>query len=217
VLSVSVEGQPVEKPQDFIQAKEDFPELPEYLANLPATDIRVHREPTFGAGHNTIDGKEFDQTKCSQTMALDSVEEWKISNQANDKAHPFHIHTNPFQITEVFEPNAADTNTSDPDKPCYVDPLNPETWKPCSPIPAPYVWWDTFAIPMGKQYDVTAACKKNLCPAAIQPYVTCRPDKDNNLCAPRPSLSISRCAASLLISRARTCCTAISSFTKTAA
>ena len=34
---------------------------------------------------------------------------------------------------------------------------------------------------MGKQYDVTAACKKNLCPAAIQWYVTCRPDKDNNL------------------------------------
>jgi FtsP/CotA-like multicopper oxidase with cupredoxin domain len=49
----------------------------------------------------------------------------EISNQANDKAHPFHIHINPFQITEVFEPNAPDTNTLYPDKPCYLDPMNP--------------------------------------------------------------------------------------------
>jgi hypothetical protein len=28
--------------------------------------------------------------------------------------------------------------------------MNPDTWEPCTPIPAPYVWWDTFAIPMGK-------------------------------------------------------------------
>jgi FtsP/CotA-like multicopper oxidase with cupredoxin domain len=187
LLTVSVEGQPVEKPQDFIQAKEDFPVLPGYLADLPATDIRVHREVTFGATHNMIDGKEFDQTKYSQIMALDSVEEWKISNQANDKAHPFHIHINPFQITEVFEPNAPDTNTLYPDKPCYVDPMNPGTWKPCTPIPAPYVWWDTFAIPMGKNYDVTAACtnngktEKNLCPTAIQPYVTCGTNNAKNL------------------------------------
>jgi FtsP/CotA-like multicopper oxidase with cupredoxin domain len=150
LLSVSVEGQPVAKPQDFIQAKEDFPVLPGYLADLLATDIRIHRELTFGPAHNMIDGKEFDRTKYSQIMALDSVEEWKISNQANDKAHPFHIHINPFQITEVFEPNAPDTNTLYPDKPCYLDPMNPDTWKPCTPIPAPYVWWDTFAIPMGK-------------------------------------------------------------------
>jgi len=181
LLSVSVEGQPVEKPQDFIQAKEDFPELPEYLADLPATYIRVHREPTFGAGHNTIDGKEFDQTKYSQNMALDSVEEWKISNQANDKAHPFHIHINPLQITEVFEPNAPDTNTSDPHKPCYVGSPEPGNVEAVHADPGALRLAGYLRHIYGQQYDVTAACKKNLCPAAIQWYVTCRPDKDNNL------------------------------------
>ena len=116
------------------------------------------------------------------------VEEWNISNQANDKAHPLHIHVNPFQIAEVFEPNAPDVNTFYPaDKPCYLDAMNPDTWEPCMPIPAHYVWCDTFAIPMGKKYDVTAACtnngktEKNLCPAAIQPYVTCGVDNAKHL------------------------------------
>jgi FtsP/CotA-like multicopper oxidase with cupredoxin domain len=113
-------------------------------------------------------------------MQLNSAEEWKILNQANDKSHPFHIHVNPFQITEVFQPNAE--NTTDPNKPCYVDPLNPQTWKPCTPLQAPYVWWDTFAIPTSKQVDVTTQCNHNKCPAAIQPYVQCTTKNGTTIC-----------------------------------
>src|SRR5262249_42356809 len=173
LLTVSVEGAAVSPAQDFIQQESDFPTFPQYLADVPVGEMSRWREVTFGAGHNLIDGKSFDQTVYNQTMQLNSAEEWKISNQGNDKSHPFHIHVNPFQITEVFEPNAE--NTTDPSKPCYVDPLNPQTWQPCTPIPAPYVWWDTFAIPTSKQYDVTKLCKRDVqqCPAAIQPYVTC--------------------------------------------
>lgn len=182
LLTVRVDGTAVTPAQDFIQQESDFPAFPQYLADIPEADLHVRREVTFGAAHNLIDGKTFNQTTYSQIMALDSAEEWKISNQANDKAHPFHIHVNPFQITEVFVPNAPDTNTTDPNKPCYVDNLKPETWKPCTPIPPPYVWWDVFAIPTGKQYDVTAQCTSNgtidpkSCPAAIQSYVTCATD-----------------------------------------
>ena len=99
----------------------------------------------FGAAHNMIDGKTFNQNRYSQIMELNDAEEWTITNQADDKAHPFHIHINPFQITEVFQPNLE--NTTDPSQPCYVDPLKPQTWKPCKPITGPFVWWDTFAIP----------------------------------------------------------------------
>lgn len=35
---------------------------------------------------------------------LNSVEEWKISNQNND-AHPMHIHVNDFQVTAIDDPN----------------------------------------------------------------------------------------------------------------
>jgi hypothetical protein len=36
---------------------------------------------------------------------LNEVQEWKVSNGATGIAHPFHIHINPFQVTEVFAPN----------------------------------------------------------------------------------------------------------------
>jgi len=180
LLTVSVEGPAVSPAQDFIQKEGDFPTFPKYLADIPMKAISFQREVTFGAGNNLIDGKTFNQKKYSQTMQLNSAEEWKISNQANDKSHPFHIHVNPFQITEVFQPNAE--NTTDPNQPCYVDPLNPQTWKPCTPIKAPYVWWDTFAIPTGKQVDVTAQCNGNKCPPAIQPYVQCTTKDGTTTC-----------------------------------
>ena len=182
LLTVDVEGPAITPAQDFILVKKDFPVPPKFLHDIPASEALVHRTLTFGAAHNQIDGKSFDGDSYSQIMALNTVEEWKVENQANDKAHPFHIHVNPFQVTEVFQPNATDTNTTDPTKPCYVNPLNPETWKPCSAIPGPFVWWDTFAIPMARTFDVTATCTRDgktepaLCPPAIRPYVdTCPP------------------------------------------
>ena len=176
LLTVSVEGQPVEQQRGFI-TKESFPKQPDFLHDIDPSPARVHRTLTFAGNHYQIDNERFNGEKYSQIMALNSVEEWKIENQAPDKSHPFHIHINPFQVTEIFEPNDTTTNTTDPAKPCYVDPLKPETWKSCAAIPAPYVWWDTFGIPMAKTVKVTDACtsngntNKSLCPAAIQPYV----------------------------------------------
>ena len=106
-------------------------------------------------------------------MELNDAEEWTITNQADDKAHPFHIHINPFQITEVFQPNLE--NITDPSQPCYVDPLKPETWKPCKPITGPFVWWDTFGIPPSAQIAIpTSVCTVvSQCPPAIQSQTTC--------------------------------------------
>jgi FtsP/CotA-like multicopper oxidase with cupredoxin domain len=181
LLTVSVEGQAVSPAQDFIQNEADFPALPAFLADIAEADIHVRREVDFGATHNKIDGQSFDQGTYSQVMRLNSAEEWKISNEANDKSHPFHIHVNPFQITEVFAPNAE--NISDPNKPCYVDRLNPQRWKPCMPLTPPYVWWDTFAIPTSTQLDVTTTCQSDVkqCPAAIQSYVQCKADQNKKI------------------------------------
>jgi FtsP/CotA-like multicopper oxidase with cupredoxin domain len=61
-------------------------------------------------------------------MLLDSAEEWTVYNSTVGIPHPFHIHINPFQIIEVFDPTTM---------------TGPE------PMAPPFVWWDTFGIPPG--------------------------------------------------------------------
>jgi FtsP/CotA-like multicopper oxidase with cupredoxin domain len=177
LLTVKVTDDPVSPAMDFIQTESDFPQFPPFLKDIPDDPTLTRRTLVFGAGNTTIDGKRFDPNKVNQAMLLNTSEEWTIMNQANDKAHPFHIHINPFQITEVFEPNSkAATTKGDP---CYVDPNDPSTFRPCaSQQPqAPYVWWDTFGIPTGSQFDITSQCsdptKVASCPAKLRPYTAC--------------------------------------------
>jgi len=105
---------------------------------------------------------------------IDTVEEWTIYNISNAKVdHPFHIHINPFQVTEVFDPNAPIVNprtgqverdskgnpiplyifsgTPLPGQ-CLLDGTKPSTWHPCPSSSSPYaaktnIWWDVFPIP----------------------------------------------------------------------
>jgi FtsP/CotA-like multicopper oxidase with cupredoxin domain len=51
-----------------------------------------------------IDGKQFEDETYDQTMVLGEDEEWTIYNTTS-VGHPFHIHVNPFQVVEVFDPN----------------------------------------------------------------------------------------------------------------
>jgi FtsP/CotA-like multicopper oxidase with cupredoxin domain len=62
-------------------------------------------------------------------MKLNDAEEWKIENKDARITHPFHIHINPFQVVEIFDPNTMST------------PLV---------LKAPYVGFDAFAIPAAK-------------------------------------------------------------------
>jgi FtsP/CotA-like multicopper oxidase with cupredoxin domain len=177
LLTVKVAGNPITPAMDFIQNQSDFPQLPTFLSDIDETTIFTKRTLVFGAGNTTIDGLRFDPNKVNQAMLLNTAEEWTVMNQANDKAHPFHIHINPFQITELFEPNSQAATTKG--NPCYVDPNDPSTFKPCpSQQPqAPFVWWDTFGIPTGAQFDITSQCTNSndvkTCPKKLQPYTVC--------------------------------------------
>jgi FtsP/CotA-like multicopper oxidase with cupredoxin domain len=121
----------------------------ESFRDIQKSDIRKWRRITFGwdpskggdpnnftpgTGRNPktnappyfmIDGKQFDPDTVDQTMDLDTAEEWWIENTTNI-AHPFHIHVNPFQIIEIFDPKQSPT------------PFQ---------LPGPWAWWDNFAIP----------------------------------------------------------------------
>jgi FtsP/CotA-like multicopper oxidase with cupredoxin domain len=169
LLTINVTG--TGQAMAFIPAAQ-FPKQPYFLRDIPKSAVVNTRTLTFGAGNSTIDGKTFQDGQINQLVKLGNVEEWTIKNEANDKAHPFHIHINPFQIVELFEPNRPEA--IDPNNPCYVNPSDPTTFKPCpSTQPhAPWVWWDTFAIPSGQQ--ITLACTKlSDCPAPIQSYTKC--------------------------------------------
>jgi FtsP/CotA-like multicopper oxidase with cupredoxin domain len=127
-----------------ITIKSDYPPMPGFLADV--TPNKTDRpsivygfrtdSTTLPADGNkntlkqfTIDDRQFQDGHVDQTMKLNDAEEWKIENKDARITHPFHIHINPFQVVEIFDPNTMST------------PLV---------LKAPYVWFDAFAIPAAK-------------------------------------------------------------------
>jgi FtsP/CotA-like multicopper oxidase with cupredoxin domain len=131
-------------------------------ANNPRLVLFNSTSPGQG-GQHTIDDKKFDENPANaKTVTLNTVEEWQIENGAVAISHPFHIHVNPFQIVDFFDPNQkvvvngnpapkyVTTTPTDPNVQCQVDPANRLTWVDChagADETAPRVWWDVFPIP----------------------------------------------------------------------
>ena len=183
-LRVRAEGEPIEPPMDFIEKEEDFPAFPVFLADVTGPfhlkrELYFNTDPSSqrkGKGYlpaHEINGKLFDGEHVDQTMYLDTAEEWTVFNQTTDIAHPFHIHVNPFQVVEIFQPNLP--ATMDVHSDCYVDPTKPATWKPCEPLAPPFVWWDVFAIPTARQEDLASTVCTTLeeCPAELRQHTSC--------------------------------------------
>jgi FtsP/CotA-like multicopper oxidase with cupredoxin domain len=141
---------------------------------------------TFGTASpgvkHEIDGKQFSEDPAdAKTVTLNSVEEWQIENSSQPPAipgpasHPFHIHVNPFQIVEVFDPNQTVQTTNNkgtvnkyvtPDK--IVDAFvqcpitaSRSSWTDChnneTNDTAPRVWWDVFSIPSGASFTINGS------------------------------------------------------------
>ena len=100
------------------------PVQPKFLTDITDEEWRASnyakKEFTFDSKgpqsehQHTINGYQFDdqQGKANVPVDLGNVEEWTIKNTTSTASglarlidHPFHIHINPFQITEVFDPN----------------------------------------------------------------------------------------------------------------
>jgi FtsP/CotA-like multicopper oxidase with cupredoxin domain len=175
LLTVVVKGSAISPAMPFISNESDFPTFPAFLADIPASDVVVRRDLVFhdNAPLLEINGKQFNDHVINQAMLLNSTEEWKVSNLDATKEHPFHIHVNPFQITEVFQPQSSEAK--DPKSPCYADPTKPETWKPCHSPEKDFIWWDSFAIPASREDNLPSSVCTVLsaCPANIQKYTSC--------------------------------------------
>jgi FtsP/CotA-like multicopper oxidase with cupredoxin domain len=183
LLTVQVDSGPTVtgNEAEFISGP-NYPAFPAFLADITAEDVRATKIVTFESAApkspvpigappftmHTIDGKKFDGN-IGQVVLLNTIEEWKIENRTYSGSppglidHPFHIHINPFQVVEVFDPNQKVTNAANQVVPkfvfynnpapdpaqCYLDPLKPDTWKDCHPQTPPNIWWDVFPIPSG--------------------------------------------------------------------
>jgi FtsP/CotA-like multicopper oxidase with cupredoxin domain len=160
------------------------PKFPMFLADIGENEVTGTKTIAFASSggppftQHTIDGKKFDG-EIGAAVLLNKVEEWKIVNRTFGPpiAHPFHIHINPFQIVEVFDPNQRiDANGKpvfDPTTPdtlpkyvltglpgqqppqlnpgqCTLDVNDPNSWHPCDQHKAAnLIWWDVFPIPSG--------------------------------------------------------------------
>jgi FtsP/CotA-like multicopper oxidase with cupredoxin domain len=139
LMSIAVSGDPVT--QNGEPAQMEFlgraPDQPVFLTDITDRELEtsgnVTRTFTFNSKspgvpyQHTINNCQFHDEwheECERTHAdivpvtLNRAEEWTIKNETADTAngpgvidHPFHIHINPFQITEVFDPNE---NLTDP-------------------------------------------------------------------------------------------------------
>jgi FtsP/CotA-like multicopper oxidase with cupredoxin domain len=176
LMSVRIKAgdQPVTgQPSQFIPTA---PKPPTFLDDIADAEVQGTRQidfassgPNFSAngitqyGQHTINGKKFDGYDNAEPVLLNTVEEWKITNASAAISHPFHIHVNPFQIVEIFDPNVTitvggktipqyvTTPNIQPGQ-CYLNPMDKATWQPCTPpppFPSPRVWWDVFPIPSG--------------------------------------------------------------------
>jgi FtsP/CotA-like multicopper oxidase with cupredoxin domain len=198
LMSVNVAGPPVTLSGQAMQMPflNRAPKQPLFLGNVSDDELRqnayAHKKLVFNSGtapptvpgQQTINGIQFHEGDTNVWVMLNRAEEWKIENTTAPQVgagvidHPFHIHVNPFQITEVFDPNenvvdettgqlvgqlvngktvplkryvTQKTPNMDP-RQCFLDPDDPDTWKPCHPAgpQTNLIWWDVFAIPSGR-------------------------------------------------------------------
>ena len=136
LVQVNVAG-PAASGMNFPDAT-NYPKIPTWLKwdeSDPRNAIRTTRLLQFNSdntGRPAINGKAFDGT-LNQLMYLNTAEEWILENYWDSSIHPFHIHVNPFQVLEIFDPNA-------------------ETQ---AVLQAPYNWADTITIPASKTVGTT--------------------------------------------------------------
>ena len=168
-------------PEMALIPKDRIAPMPPFLANITDAEVKGKNTLTFASGppkspsQHTINGLQFseqDKTNWQKVKDVNSVEEWTIVNNTTFAPidHPFHIHINPFQVVEVFDPNQTvklttgvayeyvftQADLKDPALQCLLNPNDSTTWKPChaGTAPANPVWWDVFPIPSGRSVTI---------------------------------------------------------------
>ncbi|HEY6692252.1 MAG TPA: multicopper oxidase family protein [Solirubrobacteraceae bacterium] len=94
------------KPKDTPLPRGRLPRPSSALPPIRRHEIDGRRRVTFSVDFSTspiqflVDGKLFDANRVDQRIELGAVEEWTVRN-TSPSDHPFHIHQNPFLVTEI--------------------------------------------------------------------------------------------------------------------
>ncbi len=100
ILTVVVEGEPVQNPIELPIPQEEFPPV----LDLCEQAIQKERTIVFSetADGNTffINGKEFDPSRVDTVVEIGGYERWTVQN-ASEELHVFHIHLTDFQVCEI--------------------------------------------------------------------------------------------------------------------
>jgi FtsP/CotA-like multicopper oxidase with cupredoxin domain len=114
-----------------------WPDTPYYLRDLsdPGGDpvklaFSINGEPAAQPNGFYINNTQYCPSCAGVTMTRGATENWLVSNVLGENnttrlAHPFHIHTNPFQVIRNAD----------------------RTFEP------PYIWWDSLALPVPGEDD----------------------------------------------------------------
>jgi FtsP/CotA-like multicopper oxidase with cupredoxin domain len=148
----------------------EWPKMPWYLENLqPKPDAPVHdldfqmvqgqdRTKAGGPGNPatifTINDVQYCDKCVNITTKLDDVDRWVVKN-SSALAHPYHIHTNPFQLVEQ---GTILKNQNGKDE--YVPFIKYDTppWLDTIALPVQNASWDVKAGPIFNQQEAEQRC-----------------------------------------------------------
>jgi FtsP/CotA-like multicopper oxidase with cupredoxin domain len=155
LLTVEIIAGPV--PLMKFPTRDQYPAMPDFLTDIkpvaPATSYvpttvayQLENQASFDETNFTINTMKYNPSCANETMVLGVAQEWTLTNNSGI-AHPFHIHTNPFQVVSLQEW-----------KQLQVDPKTKKPTGPYTSVITTYqspIWRDTLPIPTGNPDDPT--------------------------------------------------------------
>ncbi len=144
----------------------NFPKQPAFLGDITSvSESRTLKYQMAGRGTTPmINDKTFEEGRVDESMLLGTKQEWIIQNYSTSAAgsplHPFHIHVNPFQILEVFDPTGSLSSVLSFNSAQFGNWGKVQFPSPgLFVLPAPWVWWDTFPLPLAKDANTPGYIK----------------------------------------------------------
>src|SRR6185437_513151 len=133
-----------------------FPKQPTFLEDITAVSEARYLKYQMAnrGGVPMINDQTFKEGVVNESMLLGSKQEWTVQNFSTSAdgspLHPFHIHVNPFQILEVFDPTNSLGQVLSPQSAAFGNWNEVKKVNGVWILPTPWVWWDTFPLPLGQ-------------------------------------------------------------------
>ena len=100
LLTVKVEGEPVQDPITLPIPMNQFPPVENLCEQVIAVDRTIEFSESADGNTFFINGKEFDPARVDTEVKIGDFERWTITN-TSEELHVFHIHLTDFVVCEV--------------------------------------------------------------------------------------------------------------------